>query len=380
LKGRAFPSGMPSPSVEEADRLARGVLRQRLRVRPKENVMIETYPSSLPWATGFVREARRLGARPLLVYEDERSYWTAVEEGQAAIVGSPGEHEWGALGASDVYIYFWGPEDVARRWRLPEKETHQLFAFNSKWYQIARKAGVRGARMGIARVTEANARLLGVPLGTWREHFYRSSTRDPSAVRPAALRLARRFEQGRSIRIRHPNGTDLTLGLAGRKATVSIGEVTPEGRKSAFGSMASIPEENVYVAVDESTAEGTFVANRRTTSTMPPPLEGGRFTFRDGRLVGSAFRRGGSTFRVAYKAAGPGRERPSFVEIGLDPTVEGAPLLEESELGAVTVGVGGNAGFGGKNKVNFLAYLTLAGAGVSIDGRPVARGGRLAGA
>jgi len=379
LKGRAIPAGMPKPSVEEADRLARGVLRQRLRVRPKENVMIETYPSSLPWATGFVREARRLGARPLLVYEDERSYWTAVGEGQAALVGSPGEHEWGALEGSDVYIYFWGPEDIARRRRLPEKEARRLFAFNPKWYQIARKAGVRGARMGIARVTEANARLFGVPLGTWREQVYRSSIRDPAAVRPVAQRLARRLEQGRSIRIQHPNGTDLTLGLAGRKATVSIGEVAPKGRKSTYGSMASVPDENVYVAVDESTADGTVVANRRTITSMNAPLEGGRFTFRDGRLVGSAFGRGGSAFRAAYHAAGAGRERPSFVEIGLDPSVEGTPLLEESELGAVTVGVGGNAGFGGKNKVEFVGYLTLAGARISIDKRPVARCGRLVG-
>ena len=72
---------MGDPSPQEADRLARQVLTVRLRLKAGENVTIETYPTALPWALGFVREARRLGARPVLHYEDERSYWTAVDVG-----------------------------------------------------------------------------------------------------------------------------------------------------------------------------------------------------------------------------------------------------------------------------------------------------------
>jgi leucyl aminopeptidase (aminopeptidase T) len=371
---------MPGPSVEDADRLARGVLRQRLRVRPKENVTIETYPSSLPWATGFVREARRLGAKPILLYEDERSYWTAVEEGRASLLGTPGEHEWAALGDSDVYVYFWGPETLARRRAVTEAEAEKLTAFNLAWYQAARKAGLRGARMGIARVTPANARLFGVPFGRWREQVFRASLRDPAALRASARSLGRRLERGRSVRIRHSNGTDLTLALAGRKANLTVGDVTPEMMKTAFGRMANVPDGTVYVAVDETTAEGTFVANRPTTSVGEPPLEGGRFTFRDGRLVRSAFRRGGGSFRTSYRTARPGKERPSFLEIGLDPDLGGAPMFEESERGALTVGVGRNVGFGGKTDTNFLGYLTLTGAELTLDGRAVVRRGRLVGA
>lgn len=379
MRARVLGRPMSAPSVEDADRLARGVLRQRLKVRPGENVTIETYPSSVPWATGFVREARRLRARPLVLYEDERSYWTAVDEGRTTLIGSPGEHEWAALSGSDVYVYFWGPEDLRRRGRLSPKQSEQLVAFNSKWYDVARKAGVRGARMGIARVTEPNARLFGVPLGRWREAYLRSSTRDPAILRRPAEVMGRRLERGRSVRIRHPNGTDLTLALRGRPATATIGEVTAASRKTRFGSMANVPDATVYVAVDETTAEGRFVANRTTTTAFDLPQAGGRFTFRDGRLVGSSFRAGGAAFRQGFRAAGAGRDRPSFVEVGLDPSVGGVPLLEELELGAVTVGVGRNAGFGGSTSVDFLGYLTLAGAELSIDGRPLVRRGRLVG-
>ncbi len=368
---------MAFPSVRDTDRLARAVLRQRLKLRANENLTIETYPGSLPWATGFVREARRIGARPLLLYEDEGSYWSAVDEGRASLVGSPGGHEWGALGASDAYVYFWGPEDLARRARLTERTADQLVAFNRKWYETARKAGLRGARMGIARVTEANARRFGVPLGRWRAGVYAASLRDPARLRPAANRLGRILERGRSVRIVHPNGTDLTLALAARTPTVSIGEITPEGRKTPFGAMASVPDGSVYVAVDESTADGTFVANRPNTTSYDAPLEDGRFVFRDGRLARSSFGRGGRQFRAAYASAGTGRDRPSFVELGLDSGLEGLPMLEEAAVGAVTVGIGRNASFGGTNSVSFLSYLTVAGAELSVDGRRLARGGRL---
>lgn len=369
---------MSAPSVDQADRLARSVLTRRLHLRPKENVTIETYPSSLAWATGFVREARRLGANPLLHYEDENAYWTAVDEGSAQRIGAPGDHEWAALGETDVYIYFWGPEDAARRARLPEKVQEQLTAFNRRWYEVAEKSGVRGARMAIARVTEENARFWGVPYRAWQREVYSASLRDPSFLRRGAERVRRAFENGSEVRIRHPNGTDLTLALAHRPANVTIGEVTPKSRRTPFGSMANVPDATVYVAVDEETADGTLVANR-PTSTGTSQLVGGRLEFRQGRLKRIGFARGGASVVRDYRSAGTGRDRPSFVEVGLDPSIRTAPGLEEASGGAVTAGVGANAGFGGKTKVDFLTYLTVAGAELRVDGALLVRGGRVVG-
>ena len=183
---------MANRAAENADRLARSVLKDRLHLKAKENVTIETYPSALPWATGFVREARRMGAKPLLHYEDEASYWTAVEEGHAHRIGSPSDAEWAALADTDVYIYFWGPEDMARRIALPEKTQGSLTAFNGKWYDVAAKAGLRGARMSIARVTERNARHWGVSRSTWEAEVLAASFRDPKTMAKDAAKVERR--------------------------------------------------------------------------------------------------------------------------------------------------------------------------------------------
>lgn len=365
----------PSPTTD-ADRLARNVLRNCLHLRSKEDLTIETYPTSLPWAAGMVREARRLGARPLVLYEDESSFWTAVEEGRGSSLGSPGDHEWAALRGTDAYVYFWGPEDVARRRALPDALQEQIFAYNPKWYQVVSKAGVRGARMTIARVTERNARIFGVPVGRWRRQVLAASLEDPARFRRRGARLRDLLERGRSARLRHPNGTDLTLGLAHRKANVTLGEVTPEMMKVPFGSMTNVPDGTVYVAVDEETADGTIVANLPTTTAFDGNLHGSRLTFRDGRLKRATFARGGAAWRAPYRAASGGKDRPSFLEVGLNPSVGDAPLLEEMVAGAVTVGVGRNDGFGGTTKSDFLGYVTLSGGELSIDGRPIVRAGR----
>jgi hypothetical protein len=44
----------------------------------------------------------------------------------------------------------------------------------------------------------------------------------------------------------------------------------------------------------------------------------------------------------------------------------------------VTVGVRRNIGYGGKNSSDFAGLLTVGGADLFIDDRPVVRGGRLA--
>lgn len=364
------------PDLTTADQIARRVLRQRLDLRPKESVTIESYPSSLPWAAAFVREARRLGARPLVHYEDESAYWTAIDEGRASLVGTPSDAEIAALEESDVYIYFWGPENLRRLRSLPDSVAEKATAFNPAWYATARKHGVRGARMGIARVTPSNAKWYGVPYRAWRHEILTASARDIEPVVRDARRLERVLERGRSVRFTHPNGTDVTLGLVGRPMHEQLGRVTPATRKTQFGMMTSVPEAFVYVTVDERTAEGKVVANLPTRA-FGPAKEGGRWRFEDGRLTRAQYRSGNAAFRRDYQAGSAGRDQPAVLEVGLEPGLEISPGLEESGRGTVSVGVGGNEGWGGKNSSSFSDWLSVRGGDLWVDGRPIVRRGRL---
>jgi leucyl aminopeptidase (aminopeptidase T) len=362
-------------SAASADRLARAVLRGRLDLRAKERLTIEAYPSSLPWVGGFVREARRLGAYPLVHYEDEAAYWDAAEHGRAKAIGTLAEHERALLDASDAYVYFWGPEDVGRLRRLPAASQQAVFAFNMDWYRRASKAGVRGARMGIARATEANARQFGADLDTWRAQLWAASVRDPKEYASTAARLERGLGASGEVRLTHRNGTDLTLALAKRPVQKDLGVLAPPKQRGQFGIMVNVPPGSVYVSVDESTADGTLVANRRTTQGSV--LEGGRWTFRGGRLTRARYARGQADFDRRFREGTGAKNRPAFLEVGVSPDLHATPMLEENELGAVTVGIGNNAAFGGKNRSSIFEFLTLAGATLTVGGRPLVWGGRV---
>src|SRR5580700_1771574 len=94
--------------------LARNVLRNTLRMKRGENLLIETWSATLPWASSFVLEARILGVRPMLVVEPEEAYWRSVSEAPLANVGQVGSHDWAALKAADAHMHFYGPLDTAR--------------------------------------------------------------------------------------------------------------------------------------------------------------------------------------------------------------------------------------------------------------------------
>jgi hypothetical protein len=156
----------------------------------------------------------------------------------------------------------------------------------------------------------------------------------------------------------------------------SLGRVTPQEMKTPFGMMASVPEALVYLSVDESTADGTVVANRATRQGGDPRW-GGRWTLHDGHLSKFSYASGGAASRELFNAAPKGRDLPALLEIGLDPSLRVSPLLEESEAGAVSFGVGGNANYGGKTRCPFIDWLTVGGAELSIDGRTIVRAGRV---
>jgi aminopeptidase len=363
-------------SEASADRMARAVLRGRLGLKSKENVTIECYPSSIPWAAGFVREARRAGAYPIIHYEDESAYWDAAEKGRASVLGKLSEHEKALLEDTDVYVYFWGPEDLARRERLPRKVRDAAVAFNPGWYQVAKKNGVRGARMGIARVTEPNAKHYGVSVDSWQNQLLASSIEDPAKFEKVADRLGKYLSGSGEVHLTHPNGTDLTLKLAHRRVTRATGMLPPKKEWDDFRMMISVPDGSTYTTPDERVAEGTLVANRPTTGSGGL-FEGGRWTFEDGRMTSHRFSGGGAAFDAELRTVTGAKDRVALLEIGLDPAIHGAPLMEENEHGAVSVFIGGNRGMGGKNTSSWNNYLTVAGGDLTIDGTSIVRRGRI---
>ena len=90
-------------------KVARKILKESLSLKKGESLTVETWNNGLPFARQVVIEARKLGAIPLTIFEDEDAYVEGVRNAPADVVGEMGRQEYGLLSASDAYVFIPGP-------------------------------------------------------------------------------------------------------------------------------------------------------------------------------------------------------------------------------------------------------------------------------
>jgi len=370
------------PSYPESLRraFARKVLRNTLRLTRGENLLIETWSGTLPWALGFDVEARILGARPLLWVRDEPSYWRGVSEGPASQLGRMGNHELAALAASDAYVCLYGPEDALREEKLPRAVARRIESNNHEIMRVIQKHGVRTVRWDLGRTSALWARRYAVDLGTWRKELIDATMVDPIELRHDGSRIANRLEHGEEVTITHRNGTRLVLRLDHRRPKLDDGVIDEKAVK-AGNMMVVVPTGVVSVTVNEAYAEGTFVSNEMGVLFVHGqeiPLSTGRWTFRHGALEQFVCAKGGRQFRQELAKLGNPQVRAGQLSVGLNPRISGIPLLFDQSRGTITLEMGRNAQLGGRSRgPHLIAYLDLTGGNLQIDGVPIVEDGKI---
>jgi leucyl aminopeptidase (aminopeptidase T) len=368
------------PAYPESIRrkLARNVLSNALQIRRGANLLIETWSGTLPWAESLVLEARILGARPMVVLEDEGAFWKSLDQAPAVNVGRVGSHDWAALKASDAVVALLGPTNTEREHAYPPAVANRMGANDHEWFRLVQKYQIPSVVWYLGRTSEPAARRYGVNLRAWRKQLIEASTVDPQILRVAGLKLADRLSRGHALRVSHPNGTRLALRLLGRTPRVDDGMVDRADVRA--GNMVTVlPSGVVAVAVDEAYAEGSLVSNAPGTMFLEEketPLREGRWTFQGGRLTAYSLAGGGGEFRQRFSKLGAGKDRPGMLSVGLNPLISTIPRLFDQERGMITVMIGRNTEYGGRTRSpRFSAYLPLRGATLEIDGeRSVDRG------
>ena len=361
-----------------AGELARVMLRQQLGLKRGENLIVETWNHTFGYAAACVVEARRIGAHPLLVVEDESSYFRSIQASPSVSSWSnPGSHEWAALAKAQAYVFFPGPADRGRMDALAPNVRRALVAYNDEWYARARRTGLRGVRSVLGYVSESEAERYGVVGPSWRTRILDASVR---ADFPTIVKDARRVEQmlrvGKTLRVTAPNGTDFQVRLRGRRPWVDDGVVGRDDLR-AHRNMTWSPPGYVSVAIDERSADGMAIANR-PSYLYAGRADGGQWEMRGGHLTNFWYTEGQPAFETGFAQGGRGRDTISFLSVGLNSALAPeTPRVEDQEGGAVTLGVGGNQLYGGSNRCSFMSYIVMGEATVAVDGRPLVDRGKL---
>jgi leucyl aminopeptidase (aminopeptidase T) len=369
---------MRSPSSLERA-AARNLVENYLRVKPGENVIVESWTHTLAMSSAMADEVRRVGGSVFLAYEDDDAWWRALGRGQSKLLGRLSDPEWAALKAADVYVQFWGPADSARVEKTPEKILDDwATGWVDRWYKMARSTGLRGGRMAVGWATDARARQWGVSKGRWMNGLLEGCLADPKEVARSGQRLARSFSGTKKVRITHPNGTDLEVALAGSPARVYDGFPHPKNKAyRASDMMANLPEGRMQIPLDAKSAEGRIVSTYPSYDESWFPwatYSGGSFDFVGGRLTSFSFEDGEAAFAKRYALGKPGKDRAGLLSIGLNPRIKNTPSLEPMERGCVQLVVGADNVRGGSKSPNHIGSLCLAGAEISVDGTSVVRG------
>jgi len=352
--------------------VARAVVRRAVGLGRGEHLLVASWSHTLPWASAIVAEARRVGGVPTLLLEDEGAFWDGLEGARSTRAwAGPTAPVRAAVARADALVYFPGPADRPRLHALPSPLVDPLLGRDDQWWRLARAARVRGVRCLLGYASDPQAEHWGVPGAVWRSRLIRGLVAaDYDAVGRAAARVARRLRTGRLLRLTAGNGTDFSVELRGRRPWVDDGRVDADDRKHGRW-LATSPPGSVVVAVAEGTAHGTIVANR-PSYLAGGRADGGQWEVDAGRLRNYWYADGGGAFEREFASAPRGREVVGLVALGVNPALaQSVPQAEDLEAGTVTVAVGGNSLYGGRNRCAFLAWITVAEASVSVDGAPV---------
>jgi len=357
--------------------VARALVGNALALRRGEHLVVATWNHTLPWAAATVAEARRVGARPILLLEDEGAFWRSVElaPSSAAWSGIPSSLH-AALRRADALLVFPGPADRPRLRALPQAMLSPFLGRDDRWLGLARSAAVRGVRCLLGSASDAQSDTWRVPGATWRSQLIRGLTGvDYDRLGATARRVARTLARGREVRLTADGGTDVRFRLSRRTPWVDDGRVDADDRRRGR-LLATAPPGSVVVAIDERSAAGTAIATR------PSFLGGGRtegaqWEIEGGRLRNYWYAEGGEAFEADFVLAPRGRETVSLFSVGLNESLPpSVPQAEDLEAGTVTLAIGGNTLYGGRNRCRYLAWITIGEATVAVDGEPLCDRGK----
>src|SRR5213078_1227119 len=336
---RAPASRPEETTMSEYEALGKNVIRRTLHIQPKENVIVECWNHGLPIATEVVYQARAAGARPMLLFEDEDTYWRSVKTLPESKLGQVGSHEWKAIGEADGYVFIPGPADITKIQEAGKKYSAAT-AYNDEWYRRAKRNRLRGARLGLGYVTKALAK------------------------------------KGR-IEISHSNGTQFSCDLVGNPAGIEDGIITKEDLDQGE-NMANLPAGEAFVVPDVKSGDGTIVFDQ-PIAWLGRWIRGVRVAFDGGSMTKFSASENEDLIRSEWAEATGPKDLLGYLDIGLNPNARSGFLQDAIVAGNVYVAVGANDEVpGGKNKTDFYLGGSLTGANVTIDGRPVIQHGNLA--
>lgn len=350
-----------SLSEESYSQLARKILKESLRVEKGEAVTIETWNSGLPFASNVVLEAKKMGARPLLMLEDEKTFIKAAKTVKKENLGVMGDHEHALLSETDAYVFLPGPP-LAFFSKLVDREARSAStAYNDLWYDAATKAKLRGVRLSFGYVGREMAQLLGKDKNTIVKHLVDASLCDYSEVKKRADRVSEKLVDGADVSV-FSGGQKLEFQSKG-EVTVEDGVVDEEDLKKEE-NIAFIPPGGIFKGVDPDSVNG--IIKFGAPLTRYGTIRDVQMKFRNGKLTEWSSPTGKENVDRLLNAIAEEKRSITRASVGLNPVLKYGYSQDRFVSGAIGITIG-----------SFGISGVVASGMLSIGGKIVVEKGRL---
>src|SRR5262249_39687789 len=152
-----------------------------------------------------------------------------------------------------------------------------------------------------------------------------------------------------------------------------------KGKTGGPSCLTGRPAGEACLAPVPGTAAGTVVAP--VAFWEGQEIRKLKLTFKGGKLTAMSAESGLGRLELVYKLHGPGKEQLGAIDVGLNPGVKapaGSKLVSFVAARPVTVAGGNNTWAGGDVGVAFGLNCHLPDATLTVDGKAVVEGGKLA--
>jgi leucyl aminopeptidase (aminopeptidase T) len=297
--------------------VARVVLDTTLKVKKGETVTVETWKSGLEFALEVVKQSRRIGAIPLLIYEDEGCYLDGARNAPKDVWGLLGKHEYNLIAASDVYVFIPGPPLGVYYKRMTREQFAESTKYNSSWYKAANKAKLRGARLSFGYVGEDLAGFLGKSVKEVVDGQLQAALTDLKKVMQTGKAIGAKLQDGKEVVVQ-TGSSKFEFVLRG-ESELEDGIVDSDDI-AAGQNMAYVPPGYVLKDVAKRSASGTVRLS--PSLTRLGVIEDAVLEFSKGKLVSWSSK--GSKELIDEVVAGVKEEERTlpYVSIGLNPRMK----------------------------------------------------------
>ena len=335
-------------SQEVYEKLAKKILTESLRVKKGENVTIETWNNGLPFATQTLLEVKRIGAVPVMLFEDEKTFVEAAKTIRKDHLGRMGKHEHALVSESDVYIFIPGPP-IGYAHSISSELRSASTAYGDSWYDTAEKAKLRGVRLSFGYVGKGMVSLLGKKKDAIVKHLIDASLCDFSKIRKKAKRILQNMTEGARASI-VSDRQRLEVHLKG-DVILEDGVVDKEDIEE-YRNIAYMPPGLVGKEVDPKSASGTVKIS--SPITKYGGFSDATLKFKNGKLTSWSSKSGKGVLDKLINSIPKEKRSVTQVGVGLNPVLKYGYSQDRFVSGAISINVGSFA-FSGVNSKGTLS-------------------------